>query len=336
MFMRKNVNRGEVMVDISIIVPIYNASKYLDKCIDSLVKQTKKELEFILINDGSTDDSESIIKSYSDKRIKYFKRSNHGIGKTRNFGISKSTGKYIMFLDSDDYLEKNACEVLYKTALKEHSDLLVFDFYRVENKLNSVIIKDFAPSSLEKNPKILLYINLGISNKMFGTELIKNNNIRFVENLKYEDAPFVVEALLNAQKIFKLNKKLHYYVIHDNSETTIRDERMFDIIKIVRIIRKQVEDYEWARDTIDTLSIKILVNYNIQQRNIKDKKMRNEFIDSTFDYFEKNIPNYKSNIYFKERSMLKSFIEKNKNLSKIYCSLYNNLKRIKVKKHEKN
>ena len=89
----------------------------VDKCLDSLTKQTKKELEFILINDGSTDKTEEIIKEYQDKRIKYFKNKNQGIGKTRNFGISKSTGKYLMFVDSDDYLEKDACEILYKKIL---------------------------------------------------------------------------------------------------------------------------------------------------------------------------------------------------------------------------
>ena len=81
--------------DISIIVPIYNAEKYLNKCIDSIINQSKKELEIILINDGSTDNSENIIKKYADKRIKYFKNKNQGIGKTRNFGIEKATGKYI-------------------------------------------------------------------------------------------------------------------------------------------------------------------------------------------------------------------------------------------------
>ena len=99
--------------DISIIVPIYNTEKYLNKCIDSIINQTKKELEILLINDGSTDNSEKIIKTYKDKRIKYFKNKNQGIGKTRNFGIEKATGKYLMFLDSDDYLEKNACEKFF-------------------------------------------------------------------------------------------------------------------------------------------------------------------------------------------------------------------------------
>lgn len=311
------------MVDISIIVPIYNASKYLKKCLDSLVNQTKKELEFILINDGSTDDSESIIKSYNDSRIKYFKRSNHGIGKTRNFGISKSTGKYIMFLDSDDYLEVNACEVLYKKIDKEMLDLVVCDFYRVVNDSKIIEkIASFKNTSLKDNPNLLLNVNLAPWNKIYRSDLIKNNNIKFIEDLKYEDAPFVVLSLLKSKKIGKVDKTLVYYTIHEKSETTVRDERIFDVIKIVDIIRSYFKDYFWSREVIDTLTIKILVNYNIQGRNIKDKDIRNKFIDETFSYLEKNIPNYKSNIYFKERSVLKSFIEKSKILSKLYCDMY--------------
>ena len=89
---------------ISIIVPIYNSEKYLNKCIDSLINQTEKNIEIILVNDGSTDNSEEIIKEYKDKRIKYYKNKNQGIGKTRNFGIEQATGSYIMFVDSDDYI----------------------------------------------------------------------------------------------------------------------------------------------------------------------------------------------------------------------------------------
>ena len=311
------------MVDISIIVPIYNASKYLKKCLDSLVNQTKKELEFILINDGSTDDSESIIKSYNDNRIKYFKRSNHGIGKTRNFGINKSTGKYIMFLDSDDYLEEDACELLYKKIEKDNLDLVVCDFYKVINNSNNLEkITNFKNTSLKDNPNLLLDINLAPWNKIYRSDLIKNNNIKFIEDLKYEDAPFVTLALLKSKKIGKVDKPLINYTIHDSSETTVRDKRVFDIIKIVDIIRNHFKDYTWSREVIDTLTIKILVNYNIQQRYIEDKNIRNEFIDKTFSYLEKNMPSYKRNIYFKERSMLKSFIEKNRGLSKLYCNLY--------------
>ena len=195
------------MPDISIIVPIYNAEKYIAKCVDSLVNQTKKELEFILINDGSTDNTEEIIKTYKDKRIKYYKNKNQGIGKTRNFGISKSTGKYIMFLDSDDYLSKNACQKMYEKILESNSDLVVCDFYKVYDfgKTEEIKLSSFSETSLKGRPSIINEINLAPWNKIYKRELITKNKIKFIENLKYEDAPFVIEALSKAKKITKIN-----------------------------------------------------------------------------------------------------------------------------------
>ena len=314
------------MADISIIVPIYNAEKYLNKCIDSLVNQTKEELEFVLINDGSTDSSEDIIKSYKDKRIKYFKNKNQGIGKTRNFGIDKATGKYIMFLDSDDYLDVNACDKLYKKAVKEKSDLVVFDFYRVEDSLKEVTIKNFKSSSLKENPDLLLDINLGPCNKLFKRELIDKNNTRFNETLKYEDTPFITEIIKNADKISKLNEYLHYYVIHSNSETTVRDERVFDIIKIIDIIRNQYKEQKFMKDVVDKLTVKILTNYTIQQRVQKNLRVGMKFIDEAFKYLKENVPDYKDNKYYETRGILKRTIEKNKIISKIYCAIYHKLK----------
>ena len=310
------------MKDISIIVPIYNAEKHLNKCIDSLVNQTKKELEFILVNDGSTDSSEDIIKSYKDKRIKYFKNKNQGIGKTRNFGIDKATGKYLMFLDSDDYLDINACEKLYNKAIKEKSDLVVFDFYRVEETLKEVTINNFKSSSLKENPNLLLDINLGPCNKLIKRELIDKNNTRFNEELKYEDTPFVTEIIKNANKISKLNEYLHYYVIHSNSETTVRDERVFDIIKIVDLVRKQFKGKDYIKEDLNKLTVRIITNYTIQQRMQNDKKVGMEFIDKAFAYLKKEVPDYKNNKYYEERTVLKRTIEKSKLLTKIYCLQY--------------
>lgn len=315
------------MADISIIVPIYNAEKYLNKCIDSLVNQTKKELEFILINDGSTDSSEDIIKSYKDKRIKYFKNKNQGIGKTRNFGIDKATGKYLMFLDSDDYLDINACEKLYNKAIKEKSDLVVFDFYRVEETLKEVTINNFKSSSLKENPNLLLDINLGPCNKLIKRELIDKSNTRFNEELKYEDTPFVTEIIKNANKISKLNEYLHYYVIHSNSETTVRDERVFDIIKIIDIIRNQYKNEKYMEDVVNKLTVRTFTNYTIQQRVQKDLKVGMKFIDEAFSYMKKNIPNYKNNKYYETRGILRRTIEKNKFITKVYCSIYNLLRK---------
>lgn len=315
------------MTDISIIVPVYNAEKYLKKCLDSLVNQTKKELEFILINDGSTDKSEEIIKTYKDKRIKYFKNKNQGIGKTRNLGIEKSSGKYLMFLDSDDYFSNDACEILYKEAEKEKADLIVFDYYRVEKgNLNEVKIESFNAANIKADPNLLLKINLGPCNKIYKSDLIKNNDIKFEENLKYEDTLFVVKAIYNAKKIIKLNRFLHYYMIHEKSETTVRDERVFDILKIVDKIRTYLKNDELIKDSVDKLTVKILTNYTIQQRYQSDKNIAMKFIDNTFDYLKKEIPDYKKNKYYQGRSFVKRTIEKSKTLTKVYIQLYRTVK----------
>lgn len=320
------------MPDISIIVPIYNAEKYLNKCLDSLINQTKKELEFILVNDGSTDSSESIIKKYNDRRIKYFKNKNQGIGKSRNFGITKSTGKYLMFLDSDDYLELEACEKLYQKATTEKLDLVVFDFYRVEKQeLKPVIINNFDNTKLSDNPCLLLDINLGPSNKLFKRDLIIKNNINFIENLKYEDTIFIAETIANAKKIGKLNEFLHYYVIHSNSETTIRDHRVFDILKIVDIIRNYFSKKDYMKESLDKLIVRIITNYNIQQRNQKDIRIGMRFIDDSFEYLKTYVPDYKNNKYYQGRSILKRTIEKNKLLTKLYCRIYHLKKYVEVK-----
>lgn len=309
------------MPDISIIVPIYNAEKYLNKCIDSILNQTKKELEIILVNDGSTDNTEKLIKSYKDKRIKYFKNTNHGIGYTRNFGIDKATSKYIMFLDSDDYLEKTSCEKLFNKIEKDKLDIVMCDFYKdYGDRVEEIKLPSFKDSSLKDNPDIITeYLNPWA--KLYSAKLLKDNKIKFVEDLKYEDAPFVIEALDKANKIGKIDECLNYYVIHNNSETTVRDRKCFDILKIIDKIRKYTKDKDYLKDKIDKLTVRIITNYTIQQRNQKNKLIGLEFIDKAFDYLEKEVPDYKNNKYYINRGK-KKIIEKSKFLTKLYVKLY--------------
>ena len=309
------------MTDISVIIPVYNGEKYIRKCLDSVINQTKKEIEIVVVNDGSTDNTESIIKEYKDKRITYFKNNNHGIGYSRNFGVSKSSGKYIMFLDSDDYIDKDECKLLYEKCLEDDLDISICDFYKVyNNDLIEVNLGDFKSSSLKDNPDIITEF-LNPWGKLYNKKILTDNKIKFVENLKYEDAPFVIETFCNAKKIGKVNKPLHYYVIHGNSETTVRDEKCFDILKVVDKIRKYTKDKEYLKDKIDKLTVRILTNYTIQQRMQKNKKIGMKFIDEAFSYLKKEVPDYKNNKYYENRGM-KKIIEKNKLLTKIYCRLY--------------
>ena len=309
------------MTDISIVVPIYNAEAYLNKCIDSLINQTKKNIEIILVNDGSTDKSDKIIKSYKDKRIKYYKNKNKGIGYSRNFGIDKSNSKYIMFLDSDDYLDINACEKLFNKIEKDKADVVVSDFIITHNGTEKIeVINDFKKTNIDNNSSIILDINLSPWNKIYSSKLIKDNNIRFPEDIKYEDVLFVLECLDKANNVSKLNKALNYYVVRDNSETKTYDKKVFDILEVVKRFRSYFNNK--YKEDVDKLTIKILTNYTIQQRyqvNIKDAY---KFIDQVFNYLKKEIPDYKNNKYYENRPLLKRTIEKNKNLTKIYCYIY--------------
>ena len=306
---------------ISIIIPCYNAEKTIKRCLESVISQTYKNIEIVIINDGSIDKTDSIIKKYiNDNRIKYYNRSNHGIGKTRNFGIKETTGEYITFLDSDDY----AIDNLYKLAQKNKLDLVVSDYYVDNKNIKSEKIKSFPITNIKNNPNLIFDINLAPWNKLYKKELIEN--IKFEENLKYEDAPFVIESIIKAKRIGKLDKETYYYVVNSNSETTIRDERIFDIFKILDIIGRLVENKKQLTEVYKTLCIRIICNYNIQQRYQKKIKTANRFINKGFYYMKKVDPKYKHSVYFKNRSKNKALIEKNKFLTKLYCFIYISLR----------
>ena len=119
------------MPKISIIVPVYNVEKYIDKCLKSLVHQTLQDIEIIIVNDGTQDKSEEIIEKYvrgNQNKIKYYEKSNGGLSSARNYGLEYATGEYIAFLDSDDYVESNMYEEMYNLAKKENADMVECDF----------------------------------------------------------------------------------------------------------------------------------------------------------------------------------------------------------------
>ena len=320
------------MKKVSIIVPVYNTAKYLNGCIKSLLHQTLEDIEIILINDGSPDESESIIKKYKDKRIKYISKKNEGIGKTRNLGIDSATGEYISFIDSDDYIEPNFCETMYEKAIKDNCDIVICDYYEDHfDGLKEIRFPTFLDASLKENPNIINMVNLGPCNKIYKRSLFKNKDNRFVENLKYEDAPLVVKLLLSAQKIGKVDECLAHYVIHENSETTIRDERIFDIIKITDIMVNDLKKYDYMHDAMVNIAVMVLTDYTIQQRYINDSELRNKFIDMAFDYLDELDPNWKNCNYLKKFNWLKRKVKSSKILTKVYCSIYNKKERRKIK-----
>ena len=274
------------MNKVSVIVPIYNEEKNLKRCIESLINQTYKNLEIILINDGSTDNSKKIIDSYKDKRIVAIHKKNTGIGDTRNTGIAKSTGDYIMFVDSDDYIELNYVEVLLKSLNENKADLAISNYYLdTPNKTYEIDLKNLGITSIKEDEDLLCKINLSPWNKLYKKDLIINNNNKFPYKVKYEDVPFVVEAVIKASKISFVPNYLYHYVIKKSGETITRDERIFDIITICAIVEKKLNQINYVNKT--NFFVKLLSYYLKNSRYIPNINLRNEFIDAVYIYLKR-------------------------------------------------
>ena len=208
---------------ISVIVPIYNVDIYLKKCLESIINQSYKNIEIILIDDGSTDKSSIICDEYKeiDSRIMVLHKNNGGLSSARNVGLEKATGSYIVFVDSDDYLEYNMIELLKKNIDKYKSDISACNFYNVKNGVRSS--KEFSEKEFVLTNKdkfdytcneyscMLLYA----WNKLYKKEIF--DNIRFPEGKLYEYIYILTDLLDKAKKVSFITKPLYSYVYRSNS-----------------------------------------------------------------------------------------------------------------------
>lgn len=218
------------MEKVSIIVPIYNIESYIERCVNSLIKQTYNNIEIILVNDGSTDKSGKVCDRLKkkDNRIKVIHQANGGVSKARNIGIQQSTGKYISFVDGDDYVLPNFIETLVELLINNNSQLAVIDYYRVqgENK------ETFSPNDdtfLTFTPEEALnriYDSKAYKgypwNKLFVKDIIMANKIYFKEGIKvFEDLLFCCQYIEYISQISWKRISLYMYELRDNSVSTL-------------------------------------------------------------------------------------------------------------------
>ena len=217
-------------VRISIIVPIYNSEKYLKRCIDSLVNQSMKEIEIILVNDGSTDGSLKLIEDYAmkDSRIRIINKNNGGVSTARNAGIEIATGKYISFVDSDDWCEINMFEKMYEPAKEMELDFINIG-YSMDNKKGISILKNpgnkyLVSTNLEEIAAALTELPLGYSvMKLYKSDLISKNKIRFKANIALgEDAIFVQDYVYHINSIAIIDSCSYHYVRCNNESLSTK------------------------------------------------------------------------------------------------------------------
>ena len=191
------------MTKISVIIPVYNTEKYLSECLDSVINQSLPDIEIICVNDGSSDNSLNILKAYADKdtRIVIIDKKNAGVSAARNDAVEKATGEYIMFLDSDDYLSQNACEIAYDSVNSDDYDVGIFGHYILKGKR-------LKPKYINGNPTD--YIN--IWDKIFKTSFLKNTKIKFPQEIKTaEDIIFSYTVNSHNPKYIFINELLMTY-----------------------------------------------------------------------------------------------------------------------------
>lgn len=218
-------------IELSVIVPVYNAEKYISRCIKSILSNQGIGLELIMINDGSSDRTEEIIKEYLvDDRLIYIKKKNEGVSVARNIGIMCARGTYIIFVDADDYIPDNSLKDRIKKT--KNADLLISNFniesHREKDKVNSKIIEKKEISQNEALWALSVKSKIGYQgylwNKVFRRSLILDNNIFFKKDIYYgEDRLFIAEYILSCGKIELSNDYVYNYCINDTSTMSAMD-----------------------------------------------------------------------------------------------------------------
>lgn len=246
---------------VTVIVPVYNCESYIERCIKSILEQTHKNLEIILVLDGNVDKSPEICKLYAgrDDRIRIIEQENFGVATARNRGLDFSTGKWIVFVDSDDWIEKRCIEVLLKKAEDDKCDIVISGFYIDKGaKIETGSFYKYNDYILLNNGKKDLLINCFISNeignwkfasagvlwaKMYRNSFLKNNNLQFIRGLRrMEDAIFNMYAFWFSSLTVVTSEALYHYTINCNSLTkSYSADYLRNIIKCLIEIEKFIE-----------------------------------------------------------------------------------------------
>ena len=311
------------MEKISVIVPIYNVEKYLKQCLDSIINQTYKNLEIILVNDGSTDKSGSICEQYKcmDNRIKLINKNNGGLSDARNIGLLNATGEYISFIDSDDFISLNMYEVLYNNIIKSKSDIVWCDYniYITNQMIQKHNLfpeqKEYVINHLFAKDLFNLYhLEAFVWNRLYKREIFKN--VRFPVGRRCEDGYIVIAILSKARKITVIPEALYFYRKREDSlsskrQKNIQFKRDFVESRVIRAIQ-----YECLLPNSIEANILLYRAYKSALRYIDIVSNNNKDI-------KKDI--YTQVIYPKIKVLLKSNLSLKRKISLILCLIKYNI-----------
>ena len=313
---------------ISVIVPVYNVYDYLDKCLNSLVNQSDNDFEVIIVNDGSTDNSQEIIDKYvsENANMKSFIKENGGLSSARNYGLSKATGEYVLFLDSDDYYEPNTIEIMKKEALSG-DDIIIFRIFIDENneiKKSMIEMEKFIFNDNISPSKRLLLYNPSACDKMFRKSLF--DNISFITGKYYEDLGTIPLLAIYTDKIKFTDYYLYHYFKRENSimNKINYNTKLEDIFFIVNRITTLFEENNLANEFKDEIEY-IYIHHLLRAASIRFLNYeRYDMIDKIRKIMKEKYPNFTKNKYFKKYGFKRKLM-----CRLIYKGNYNLIKKLR-------
>ena len=302
---------------LSIIVPVYGVEKYIDKCLNSLVKQSLKEIEIIVVNDGTKDNSQKIIDKYVKKypdKIKSYIKENGGQGSARNYGLEKANGEYIGYVDSDDFVEKDMYKKLYNKAKENNYDIVVCGNYNVSEDYQNKNIDTFI-NNYNTDLENIFFGKMAVWNKIYKRDILIKNKLEFKEKVWYEDLAFTLKAIMNSNTFAFIDEPLYDYLIREgstmNNSNVQRNLEILDAFNdILSYIQHNKKEEYFSKIeflAIDHIYISAIVRVLKAEA---DDKVKRETINKLIDYMNKKFPNYKNNKYINTLSKNRKIIYK--------------------------
>ncbi|MBQ1531488.1 MAG: glycosyltransferase family 2 protein [Solobacterium sp.] len=291
------------MPEISVVVPVYNVRDYLRKNIESILAQTFTDYELILVNDGSRDDSLSILREYEQKdvRITVIDKPNGGLSDARNAGMAIASGKYIQFIDSDDFVEPQLLEKCWRKLEETGADMVIFDIYQyfLATGKKEVIANTYDENgiySIRTNPELIVSIQNAAWNKMYRLSLFRDNDIIYPWGCYYEDLGTTYRLLARSDKVAFINEPLYDYL--QDRPGNITHQFNFSVYHVLDMVKLTLDDYknlgiyETYYEELKCLGARNILECLKKTRNVNDKKMTEKFVQVCFWYIKNNWPEF--------------------------------------------
>lgn len=301
------------MEKISVILPVFNEEMLIERCIDSILKQTYKNFELIIVNDGSTDGTLEKIKKYNDNRIKIYSQKKQGAGQARNKGLEEATGDFICFVDSDDTINKNFLEIMSKLLKEKQAQIVACSYSRNTHKIYELKKQEAFKYLIELPEKI----PMSVCGKLFRKEIIKE--INFDKSNHFEDIKFAIEAFSKSDKAVHIEAKLYNYIRRNDSRSSYfkSNDRMKACFENKELVSRYFPE---LGDCFITYSL--FNSIAIANRMILNNEYDNELLENIQHTVRENIKSVKKSEYNTLKKLQIYVFDLNFRMyKKIYCFL---------------